>query len=194
MDKKRGAFGGRLSLSWTEIIMCAAIILLGVVLLILPGVATAILFNAIGIVCIFIGIAHIIKYCTLSAHDAVISNDIALGLAWVIGGVAIIIFKVFLASLLPILFGLVVLVGGVIKIQSFLGFKRMRSGHWGWDLICAVISVVLSILILTNPFATELLLMRVIGASLVVEGAMDLATRIAYKRTFNRFIETRFVK
>ena len=194
MNKKPGAFGGRLTLSWTEIIMCAAIVLLGLVLLIIPGVATAILFNSIGIVCISIGLAHIIKYCTLSAQEAIISNDIALGLAWIVGGASVIIFKVFLASLLPILFGLVVLVGGVIKIQSALGFKRMNSGHWLWDLICAVISVVLSILILTNPFATELLLMRVIGASLVVEGGMDLVTRIAYKRAFNKFVETHFVK
>ena len=194
MDKKPGAFGGRLSLSWMEIIMCMAVVLVGVVLLILPGVATAILFNVIGIICIIIGIVHIIKYCALSAQEAIVSNDISLGLAWIIGGTAIIIFKVFLASLLPILFGLVLLVGGIIKIQTALGFKRMHSGHWVWDLVCAVISVVLSILILTNPFATELLLMRVIGASLVVEGGMDLAARIAYKRAFNKFIETRFVK
>ena len=193
MDRKPGAFGGRLTLSWTEIITCGAIILLGLVLLFIPGLATSIVFNGIGAVCIIIGLMHVIKYFTLDARTAVISNDMALGLAWMVGGLLFIIFKGLLVSLLPILFGLVVLVGGVIKIQTALGFKRMNATRWQLELICAVISVVLGVLILANPFSTALLMMRVIGASLALEGCMDLISRIAYKRACDRFIETRFL-
>ena len=193
MGRKNGALGGKLTLSWTEIITCGAIILLGLVLLFLPGVATSVLFNSIGAVCILIGLIHVIKYCTLDAHTAVTSNEMAQGLAWIIGGLSIIIFKGLLVSLLPILFGLVVLVGGVIKIQSALGFRRMNVTRWYWEMICAVVSVVLGIIILSNPFSTALLMMRVIGIVLVLEGCMDLVSRIAYKRTCYRFIETRFM-
>ena len=193
MDRKPGAFGGKLTLSWTESIMVGAIILLGLIMLFVPGLATSVLFNGIGAVCILIGLMHVIKYFTLDANNAVISNDMALGLAWIIGGTSVIIFKGLLVSLLPILFGLVILVGGVIKIQSTLGFKRMNAARWHWELICAVVSVVLGILILANPFSTALLMMRVIGASLTLEGCMDLVSRIAYKRACNRFVETRFI-
>ena len=193
MARKAGAFGGKLTLSWTEIIMGAAIILLGLVLLLIPGVATSVLFNGIGAVCILIGLVHVVKYFTLNAQEAVISNDMALGLAWIVGGTSVIVFKGLLVSLLPILFGLIILVGGVIKIQSALGFKRMNAGRWQVELICAVISVVLGILILANPFSTALLMMRVIGASLLLEGGMDLASRFAYKKACSRFVETRFI-
>ena len=121
------------------------------------------------------------------------SNDMALGLGWIIGGAAVIIFKGLLVSLLPILFGMVMLVGGVIKIQSTLGFRRMNAGRWYLELISAAISVVLGFLILANPFSTALLLMRVIGVSLIIEGVMDLISRVAYKRARDRFIiEARF--
>ena len=193
MDRNNGAFGGRLTLSWTEIITCGAIILLGIVLLILPGVATSILFNTIGGVCILIGLIHVIKYFTLDARIAVVGNDMALGLAWIAGGVAIIIFKPLLVSLLPVVFGLVLLIGGGIKIQSSLGFKRMNATSWYWELICAVVSVVMGILIVSNPFSTALLMMRVIGAALVLEGCMDVISRIAFKRACNRFVETHFI-
>ena len=192
MDRKNGAFGGRLTLSWTEIITCGAIILLGLVLLVLPGVATSVLFNGIGMVCILIGLIHVIKYCTLDARTAVVSNDMAQGLAWIVGGILFIVFKGLLVSLLPILFGLVVLVGGVIKVQITMGFRHMNAGRWYWELICAVVSVVLGIIILSNPFSTALLMMRVIGVTLVLEGAMDLVSRFAYKRACNRFVETHF--
>ena len=193
MNRKNGALGGRLTLSWTEMIMGGGIILLGLILLLIPGVATSVLFNGIGAVCILIGLVHAVKYFTLNAREAVISNDMALGLAWIVGGLSVIIFKGLLVSLLPSLFGLVILVGGVIKIQSTMGFKRMNSGRWYWELICAAVSVVLGILILANPFSTALLMMRVIGISLLIEGGMDLVSRIAYKKACDRFIEIRFV-
>ena len=193
MDRNNGAFGGRLTLSWTEIITCGAIILMGIVLLILPGVATSVLFNGIGCICILIGIIHVIKYFTLEARIAVIGNDMALGLAWIAGGIAVIIFKPVLVSLLPVVFGLVLLIGGGIKIQSSLGFKRMNAVSWYWELICAAVSVVMGILIVSNPFSTALLMMRVIGAALVLEGCMDVVSRIAFKRACNRFIETHFI-
>ena len=193
MDRKSGALGGRLTLSWTEIITCGAIILMGIVLLILPGVATSVLFNGIGCICILIGIIHVIKYFTLEARIAVIGNDMALGLAWIAGGIAVIIFKPVLVSLLPVVFGLVLLIGGGIKIQSSLGFKRMNAVSWYWELICAAVSVVMGILIVSNPFSTALLMMRVIGAALVLEGCMDVVSRIAFKRACNRFIETHFI-
>ena len=193
MDQKPGAFGGKLTLSWTEIIMGGAIILLGLVLLFVPGVATSVVFNGIGMVCLLIGLVHILKYCRLETRQAVISNDMALGLAWIVGGLSIIIFKNLLVSLLPILFGLVILLGGVIKIQSTLGFKRMNAARGYWELICASISVALGIIILANPFSTALLMMRVIGIALVLEGCMDLVSRVAFKRACSRFVETRFL-
>lgn len=193
MDRKNGAFGGMLSLSWTEIIMCGAIILLGLVLLILPGVATSVLFNGIGAVCLLIGLIHVIRYHRLDARQAVVSNEMAFGLAWIVGGASVILFKALLVSLLPILFGLVILFGGVIKIQSTLGFRRMNAARWYWQLICAAVSVVLGVLILANPFSTAMMMMRVIGISLVIEGGMDLISRIAYKRACGRFVETRFL-
>ncbi len=188
MDQRQGAFKGKLTLSWTEIITCAAFIVLGLVLLVVPGLATSVIFNVIGIGCIVIGIVHLIRYFRLEAQLALMSNDMALGLGWIIGGAAIIIFKSLLVSLLPILFGMMMLVGGVIKIQSTLGFRRMNAGRWYLELISAAISVVLGFLILANPFSTVLLLMRVIGISLVIEGIMDLVSRIAYKRARDRFI------
>lgn len=192
MDRKPGAFNGKLSLSWTEIITGAAIIVLGLVLLFAPGLATSVVFNVIAIGCIIIGAVHVVRYFRLEERLAIMSNDMAQGLAWIVCGILIMIFKNLLASLLPVLFGMAILVGGVIQIQSTLGFRRMKTSYWYWELICAAISVVLGILILANPFSTLMILMRVIGITLVVEGAMDVVSRIAYKRAYNRFIETYF--
>ena len=190
MDRKTGAFGGRLTLSWTEIATAAAVIMLGLILVFVPGLATNVLFNVIGIACIVIGAAYVIRYFRLSAQEAVFSRDMASGLGFIVVGILVCIFKNLLVSLLPVLFGLVMLVGGVSKIQFTLGFWRMNVGRWYWELICAAISVVLGLLILMRPFSTAILLMRVIGISLIVESVMDIISRIAFKRACDRFTTT----
>lgn len=193
MDRKPGAFKGKLSLSWTEIATGVAVIVLGIILLVAPGLATSIVFNVAGIGCILIGLVHVVRYCRLEARLAVVSNDMATGLLLIIGGVLLIVFKRLFVSLLPILFGLAILVGGVIQIQTTLGFRHMNFGHWYLELICAAISVVLGILVIVNPFSAADLMMRVIGISLIVEGVMDLVSRAAFKRACNKFIDSYFV-
>ena len=189
---KQGIFG-RFHLSWTELIAGLALVLIGIVLLIWPGIATTLLFGVIGGVCIVIGMVYVVRYFMLEAKVSITSFDLSLGLVWIIGGVLVIIFKGLLISLLPILFGLIVLIGGVVKIQSTLSFRRMNAARWYIELICAGISIAFGVVILLNPFSTALLLMRVIGAALLVEGVMDLASRIFFKRACESFfIETDF--
>ena len=192
-NRSGNIFGKKMHLTWTELIAGIAMILIGLVLLIWPGIATSLLFGAIGAVCIIIGVVYVVRYCMLEAKLAITSFDLSLGLIWILGGVLIIVFKNLLISLLPMLFGLIVLIGGVIKLQSTLGFRRMNATRWYIELICAIISIAFGVIILLNPFSTALLLMRVIGIALVIEGAMDLISRIFYKKTCDAFfIETHF--
>ena len=189
---KKGIFK-HMHLSWTELIAGIAVILIGLVLLISPGIATSLLFGVIGAVCIIIGLVYVVRYFMLEAKISITSFDLSLGLVWILGGVLVIVFKGLLISLLPILFGLIILIGGVVKIQSTLSFRRMNATRWYIELVCAIISIAFGVIILLNPFSTALLLMRVIGAGLVVEGVMDLASRIFFKRACDAyFIETDF--
>lgn len=185
-------FGKSLRLSWSEIIIGLAAIVLGLILLILPGVAASVVLCGIGAVGIVIGIVHIVRYLMLDARQAVASNDMALGLVWLVAGILVIVLKDFLISLLPVFFGLAVLLGGIAKIQFTLSFKRMNATRWYLELIGAVISIVLGTLILCNPFSTALLLMRIIGVALLIEGVQDLISIYTFKKARDAyFVETK---
>lgn len=187
MKKQPWIFGKPLRLSWTEIILGAAAILLGLLLLIWPNLAVNVLLNGIGIFCIVVGVILIVRYFMLDTRQAIVSNDLAIGLTWIAGGVLIIALKSLLISILPFFFGLIVLIGGLVKVQGALSFKRMNSVHWYLELICALVSILLGVLILINPFSTAMLLMRVIGAALLIEGVSDLISCRQFKRTKEQF-------
>lgn len=187
MNKQPRIFGKTLHLSWMEILLGAAAILLGLVLLIWPNMAVSVILNAIGIFCIVLGIIDAVRYFLLDARAAIVSNDLAIGLSWIACGVLVIALKGLLISILPFFFGLVVLIGGLVKVQGALCFKRMHAARWYVELICSAVSIVLGAFILFNPFSTGLLLMRFIGGALVVESVSDLCSRRAFLRTKEQF-------
>ena len=82
MAQNPKVFGKVLRLSWPEIIMGLAVIVLGFVLTIWPGIAASVVLVGIGAVGVVIGIVHIVKYFMLEARAAIVSNDLALGLTW----------------------------------------------------------------------------------------------------------------
>ena len=187
MNKQARIFSKTLRLSWTELILGAGAILLGAVLLIWPNMAVTVILNAIGIFCIVLGAINAVRYFLLDARQSINSNALAVGLSWAAGGVLVIALKSLLISILPFFFGLVILIGGLTKIQGTLCFKRMHAARWYMELICAAVSIVLGILILLNPFSTALLLMRFIGGALVLEGVSDLISRRAFIRAKEEF-------
>lgn len=180
-------FGRKMRLSWQELTLGLAAILLGLVLLILPGVAATVVLCGVGAVGIVIGIVHVVRYFTLDARRAILSNDLSLGLVWIVTGMLVIILKDLLISLLPVFFGLAILLGGVVKVQTTLSLKRMNARRWYLELVAAIISIVLGTVILLNPFSTALLLMRIIGAALLIEGVQDLISSYTFKKTREAF-------
>lgn len=183
MDKKAKLFGWELRLNWSEIIICAAMILLGLILTIWPGVAVGLVIGGVGGVAIVVGIVHLVRYFRLDARSSLSSNELAVGLLWLVGGILVIALHRFLLSIVPVFFGIVMLIGGIAKLQSTLQFKRMGARKWYFELVSACLSTAFGAIILINPFSTAMLLMRIIGIALLVEGAQDLVSRYAYKKT-----------
>ena len=183
MAKNPKVFGKTLRLSWSELAVGGAMSVLGLVLTICPGLASSVVFNAIGIVAIIIGAIHLARYFMLDAHSSLKSNGMFTGLMWLAGGILIIALKGLLLSLLPMFFGLVLLIGGIMKLQYTLNFKRMGARRWYLELAATILSIAFGLIILINPFNTALLLMRIAGVALLIEGIQNLVSRYAYKKT-----------
>ena len=179
----------KLRLTGSQLIMGLSAVILGLILLIAPGTAAAFVFNGVGAICIAIGLFNIIRYCTLDARASIVSNALAAGLIWIVVGTAIILLKGTLLSMLPIFFGILVLIGGIGKLQGALTFKRMNAPHWYIELAFAVVSIAFGAIILLNPFSTAMLLMRIIGLALLVEGASDMISISTLQKRKKDYLE-----
>ena len=77
-------------------------------------------------------------------------------------------------QVLNVLFGLALLLGAVSGVQAGFDLRRMEDNRWYAPLVAAAIQGILGGVILANPFGTAMVLMRFIGASLLVEGVFEL--------------------
>lgn len=165
-------------------LVTAAIIVFGLSLLIWPGQTTGLILNFIGGLLMVCGIFRIIRYFAKSRHTAVYNMDLGIGSTLAFIGLMIYVLKGFLLSLVPVIIGIILLVSGLIKLQAALDFRRMGVLRWRLQLITSIISAVMGAVILLNPFGTALLMTRVIGAAILIEGAQDAFSLFTFKDAY----------
>ena len=89
-------------------------------------------------------------------------------------GAFLIIRSDVVVRVLPIVFGLFVIFDSLGRIQNALELRRCGYSSWKIFLLLAVLSVVLGIVMVVDPFGTMETLVMAIGLILILEGALNL--------------------
>ena len=159
----------------------------GLCLLLFPQMTTSVVFWGLAGVLIFMGAISLITYFRVATAKAVSGDGMASGLLLIVLGLIVGFARKTIASLLPVVFGLVLFIGGVFKTQGAFDLKRMGDERWFVILIGALFSLITGLIVLINPFGTLLTLMRVMGAFLLAEGVQDLLCALRYEKIRKQF-------
>ena len=148
-----------------------------IILCLFEILATAIL-TVFGIVLIAVGLICVIGYFRMDAVRAAASQSLLKGLSALIAGIFCVTRSDWFIAAFPvlaILYGVAVLISGLVKIQWAVNIIRLKLGKWGLPALSAVISLICSIVILKNPFGAAYILWIFTGISLIVEAVLDIA-------------------
>lgn len=172
-------FAGVIALSLCEIII-------GILLLINPVGFTSAIIIAAGVMLLALGAVSVIRYFRQSPAEAAKNRLLAKGLGMVIVGLFCVLHSAwFLATfpLLTMLYGAAMLLASFIRLQWTVDALRMKKDSWTWIGLCAALSLVFSVLILFNPFASVNILWMFVSISLIAEAVMDMMTVVRAFRT-----------
>ena len=89
--------------------------------------------------------------------------------------------------ILPIVFGLFVIFDSLGRIQNALDLRRCEYPSWKGFLLLPVLSVVLGVVMILNPFGTMETLVMAIGIILIIEGAINLLSALYTVLAIRRF-------
>ena len=103
------------------------------------------------------GIGTTIKYFRTEPEDAAVGQVLVKGLLELLGGAFCAFNSHWFIATFPVLtlvYGVVILVTGITKLQWTVDIIRMKRSKWLWMAISAAISIVCGITVITNPFST----------------------------------------
>lgn len=174
-------------LKWNLLLMSVLYLGLGVFLLMRPGTALNIVCYALGAVVLACAATQLIRYF-ISEHG-VLQSQLTLisGLICLALGAFLFLRSDIVVSILPIVFGLFVVFDSIGRVQNALELRRCGYASWKGFLTLPVLSVVLGVIMILNPFGTMETLVMAIGIILVVEGAINLLSALYTMLAVRRF-------
>lgn len=161
-----------------SLITIAAGFIIGIILLVKPDESVEFISILCGATVIMLGVGAWISYFTKfkSTFLAI------LGTLAVIAGIILCVKYRSIISAVLFLFGIFVLVGGVVDLVSALEARKNDLKSWIISVVMAVITIVLGLLVIINPFNSVMALTRILGAGLIVYAVMDLITFIQIRK------------
>ena len=174
-------------LKWNLVLMSALYLGLGVFLLMKPTTALNIVCYALGAVVLACAAVQLIRYFVVErgvfqSQLTLISGIICLAL-----GAFLILRSDIVVSILPVVFGLFVIFDSISRVQNALDLRRCGYSSWKSFLLLPVLSVVLGVIMILNPFGTMETLVMAIGMILIVEGSINLLSALYTVLAVRRF-------
>ena len=163
----------------------------------MPGTALNVVCYALGAVVLICAVVQLVRY--FAVERGIFQSQLTLisGLVCLALGAFLIIRSDIVVRILPIVFGLFVIFDSLGRIQNALELRRCNYESWKGFLALALLSVVLGVVMIMNPFGTMETLVMAIGVILIVEGTLNLLsalyTVIAVKRFMKLHPETQSV-
>lgn len=159
---------------WSSI----ALIILGLLLIFYSELTIVSISYGVGGVLIAIGVIALIKYISNINKDIKNELDIVYGIGTVILGIIVISNPKAIASIIPFVLGVLIVINSTAKIDYSFKLKKQKNNLWVSTLVVSLIALVCGILLIFNPFAGAEFITKVIGIILVVYAILDIISTI----------------
>ena len=166
-------------LNWASIVLDLVYIALGIIFMIRPEGVESVLCYILAVSVGVIGVLHLIGYIIQRADESGYrqGNGFAFGILLIIMAIFIIVKQDLVISLVPFLFGVMVMIRGLMIIQGVFIFRRMGFGV-AIPLATGLLTMALGIFVMLYPFETATLLFILIGAGMLVGGITGIIEEV----------------
>lgn len=161
-----------------SIIVSALFCLLGLLLLIYPGVSVSIVGIAAAIMLIVFGVTKLTGFFSKDLYRLAFQYDLASGILLLALGVLLLMSPNRAMSFLCLILGIAVAVDGWFKVQMALDARRFGLRSWWLILTTGVLTGLIGLVVAFRPTASAEVLMMLMGVSLLAEGLMTLCVTL----------------
>lgn len=180
----------------SSILTSAILMVFGVLLIFRSEFTIMTIAYIIGAILISIGALAIIKFVKNIKDSKKNELDVIYGLGTIILGVLVIKNHQTIASIIPFVIGIAIIISSTTKLQYALELKEKNNSQWKITMIMSIISVACGLVLIFNPFKGAVLITRIVGVFIVIYGILDIISTITIKKnvaTIQKAIEGEIV-
>ena len=129
-----------------------------------------------------LGVVALIRFIRYAKQEVNSELDIIYGVVTIILGYLIITNPKTLASIIPIILGVCIVVSSATKLQYALELKRDKNQLWTMTLIVAIISAICGAALIINPFAGATMITQVVGGFIIAYALLDIISTLTIRK------------
>jgi uncharacterized membrane protein HdeD (DUF308 family) len=167
-------------MNMTSIIFSIIFILIGAFLLARPEDAIHLVSYALGIILLTWGLISVVQFFTDNESQNYLEFSFIIGVFVFIFGIIILIKPNTVASIIPLLLGIWMLINGVTKLSYSLTLNKEKNA--ASSIIISLIIVILGILLIFNPFSGAQKLVQILGVIIILYSVLDLIECFSIKK------------
>lgn len=167
------------------IVQAILFIILGVVLLTIPGITLITIVYLVAAILLVSGGISLAAYFRNRSKGLDTGNALIIGISLLIFAAIMFIFPAATASFFTVLLGLVLVFLGVTNIVRAISLRTLGTGPaWIIGLVVSALVLIGGVILIWNPFAATEIYVMVMGILLIVTGIDDLIIEAGKRQLF----------
>ena len=154
------------------IVLAVVTMVLGLVMVLWPGISAVAICYLMGAVCIAAGIYEIIRYFDLGLIGVLFRYDLFLGIMSVLAGVLLLLHPNGALVILPVILGFYIILASVFSIQISTEARHFGFSGWWGALLLGIAGAVLGVLMIFT------------GISLLMTGVESIYAIVCISKVF----------
>lgn len=165
------------------------ILLFGVFIFLKPDMTVKTVSFLLGIILLISGLNNIVS--AFNNKEKLNDLNIAIGIIIIVASLVLFFNPTIIASIIPLLIGIYMIISSAFKLQYLYSLKEVTNK---WDtsvVVIAIITLILGVLLVFNPFGGVIAITKLIGIFLVIYAILDIVNNINIKKKVK---EVEFIK
>ena len=175
----------------TSVFSAIGLAILGILLVFESELTIVSISYVIGAILVAIGALAIINYINDMKKNVKNELDIVYGIGMTILGIIVISNPKGVASIIPFILGVLIIINSAAKLQYSLELKKDNNNLWNSTMILSLITLLCGILLVFNPFRGAEFITKVVGIILFIYAITDIISSLRIRKTVKNIQKVR---
>lgn len=164
------------------------LLVLGILLVFESELTIKTISYVIGAILVAAGTFALIRYVSNNKKGFETTElDILYGIVTIVLGILVIANPHAIASIIPIVLGIAIIISSAIKIQYAFELKNGENDLWKTTMVIAILGTICGIVLLFNPFEGAVMIMRIVGIFILIYAILDFISTYIIKKNVEGF-------